>query len=201
MNTKQDDEIQEKYVIPGDKIATTEEYLAGKNTTESGGDILSAVYGTVYFDEANLTVSVINSKKKISAKVGDVVYGQVTKIDRGNAVLNVSAIYQTDKGLVPFNKEAMLRLPRPNGRGDDQMSGLAIGDLVRGKISRTGRSLEVSMFGKHFGVLKTLCHRCRNPMLLKDGELYCDNCERTESRKIADDYGAVMVFGDVNEGK
>ena len=107
MNTKQDNEVQEKYVIPGDKIATTEEYLAGKNTTESGGDILSAVYGTVYFDEANLTVSVINSKKKISAKVGDVVYGQVTKIDRGNAVLNISAIYQTDKGLVPFNKEVV----------------------------------------------------------------------------------------------
>jgi len=201
MNTKQDNEVQEKYVIPGDKIATTEEYLAGKNTTESGGDILSAVYGTVYFDEANLTVSVINSKKKISAKVGDVVYGQVTKIDRGNAVLNISAIYQNDKGLVPFNKEAMLRLPRPNGRGDDQMSGLAIGDLVRGKISRTGRALEVSMFGKHFGVLKTLCHKCRNPMILKDEGLYCDNCERTESRKIADDYGSVMVFGDVNEGK
>ncbi|OWP55888.1 MAG: hypothetical protein B2I17_07785 [Thermoplasmatales archaeon B_DKE] len=201
MNTNINNETQEKYVIPGDKISTTEEYLAGKNTTEDGGNILSAVYGTVYFDESNLTVSVINSKKKLSAKVGDVVYGQVTKIDRGNAVLNISAIYQTDKGLVPFNKEAMLRLPRSNGREDEQMSGLAIGDLVRGKVSRTGRSLEVSMFGKHYGVLKTLCHRCRNPMILKEGSLYCDNCERNENRKIADDYGAVMVFGDVNEGK
>lgn len=199
MNPKDDIKEQERYVIPGDVISSTEEYVPGKNTTESGGNIISAVYGVVHFDEDSLTVSVVSSKKKISAHVGDVVYGQVTKIDRGNASLGISAIFQTEKGLVQFNKDSVLRLPRSGGRGEDQMTGLAVGDLVRAKVSRTGRSLEVSMYGRHFGVLKTLCHRCRNPLVLKDESLYCDNCERTESRKIADDYGEVVEFGDVGE--
>ncbi|MEM0155160.1 MAG: exosome complex RNA-binding protein Csl4 [Thermoplasmataceae archaeon] len=199
MNPKNTSTNTQKYVIPGDIISSTEEYVAGKNTTEIGGNIISAVYGTVYFDENNLTVSVINSKKKISAHVGDVVYGQITKVDRGNATLKISAIYQGDQGLVSFDKESTLRMPRAGGRGEDQMTGLSVGDLVRAKVTRTGRGIEVSIFGRHFGVIKTVCHKCRNPLTLKGDSLYCDNCERAESRKITDDYGAVMEFGDVNE--
>ena len=62
---------------------------------------------------------------------------------------------------------------------------------------RTGdRGFELSINGRNLGVLKTLCLRCRLPMVKKDGVLYCENCEKSEVRKVAEDYGEINIVGD-----
>jgi exosome complex component CSL4 len=48
--------------------------------------------------------------------------------------------------------------------------------------------VQLSTAGPHFGVVRALCGRCRSPMDRKGRNLYCEKCDRTENRKVADDY-------------
>jgi exosome complex component CSL4 len=50
-------------------------------------------------------------------------------------------------------------------------------------------SLQLSTKGKEYGVIKSLCSKCRNPLTLKNRDLECNQCGYREKRKLASDYG------------
>jgi exosome complex component CSL4 len=182
---------------PGQELSTTEEYVSGKNTLEEDGKILAAINGLVQKDEKNLVMSVRKIKPRVFPQPGDVVYGQVVKLDQRFAIVSIAAICRTDDDLMYYHGDSNLRLGESGNRRDVGRNLLRIGDLVRARVVKIFRGTpDISITGKHYGVLKTLCDRCRNPMVLKNGTLYCDNCEKTDLRKIADDYGEVLTFGD-----
>ena len=62
------------------------------------------------------------------------------------------------------------------------------GDLIRGKVIQALPSVQLTTSGPHLGVLRALCTSCRGPLDRKGEKLYCERCERTEVRKISDDY-------------
>jgi exosome complex component CSL4 len=64
------------------------------------------------------------------------------------------------------------------------------GDIIRASVIQADPSVQLSTAGPHFGVVRALCSRCRNPLEKKNNRLYCEKCDRTENRKIADDYRA-----------
>ena len=182
-------------VVPGDVIATAEEYVPGKNTSESEGKIISLAFGSVRKDDRNLTVSVQPLKKRSSIKTGETVYGQVYRVDQRTASVRIGAALDPETGLIQFNADGYVNLPQQYDR--NSMPPLRIGDIIRAKVMRTGdRGFELSINGRNLGVLKTLCLRCRLPMVKKDGVLYCENCEKSEVRKVAEDYGEINIVGD-----
>lgn len=198
-NSEQEDSKQ--FAYPGDILATAEEYVPGKFTADDQGNIVSLTTGRIRRDDSNLVISVEPTKKRVRPRNGDVAYGQIIKMDGRHDTVRLGAICGSDGVLRDFMADANLRtMGQRERRGDvNPVFMLRIGDIVRGKITRASPYLEVTIQGKHFGSIKSLCSRCRMPLILKDNSLYCDNCEKTESRKFADDYGNVLEFGDVDE--
>ncbi len=186
----------ENLVLPGDIISTAEEYVPGKNTAEMEGRIISLVYGNVKKDDKNLLISVSPLKSRKSIRAGDTVYGQVFKVDQRKASIKIGAAYDPVSGAIQFNGEGYVNLPQQYDRNSSPP--VRIGDIVRARVVRTGdRGSELTIAGKGLGILKTLCPRCRLPMTRKNGSLYCDNCEKSEMRKVADDYGAIEIYGEM----
>ncbi len=183
-----------KVVIPGDEIATAEEYIPGQNTYEDHGRIISLIYGFLSVDEKNLSVSVTPVKSRPKIFVGSIVYGRVVEAERGRAVIEVSVMADKDQNLVEYYSIGKAEIPENKGRSTD--SDIMIGDLVRGKVIGIYKSeLKIGLVGKNLGVLKTICPRCRTTMVKKGTVLYCPNCEKTETRKVADDYGDIVPEG------
>lgn len=198
MNEKKVTENNDFRALPGDIIAKAEEYLPGFNAQEIDGQIMSLVSGKVRKDERRLTISVYPEKMKLKIKRDDTVYGQVMKADKGRFIMKIGALVSRfDNTLVDANQDATIRV---QGSRDNSMSPVRVGDYVRAKVIGTGRGgVDVSIGGKNLGVLKALCHVCRNPLQLRGRTLYCDNCEHTETRKISEDYGEVYLEGERNE--
>lgn len=198
--SKQDNSKQ--FTYPGDTLATAEEYVPGRFTADDQGSIVSLTAGRIRRDDNNLVISVEPTKKRVRPRNGDVAYGQIIKMDGRHDTVRIGAICGSDGILKDFMGDANLRTMSQRGgrRGDSSPTFmLRIGDIVRGKITRSSPYLEVTINGKHYGSIKSLCSRCRQPLILKENSLYCDNCERTEARNFADDYGNVLEFGDVDE--
>jgi exosome complex component CSL4 len=187
---------KENLVLPGDVIATAEEYVPGRNTMEENGDVISLAYGRLKKDEKNLTISVQTPRRKISLHSGQIVYGQIMKMDQRRATVKVGAVFDREQGLIEYVADGSIGMSSQYGRNNEPS--MHIGDFIRAKILRIGdRGLDLGIFGKNLGVLRTLCTKCRLPMVKKNAALYCDNCERTEIRKVADDYGMINIMEDM----
>lgn len=187
---------KEDFVLPGDIIATAEEYVPGRNAIESNGDVVSLVYGSLRKDDQNLTISVQTPKKKVTIRPNQIVYGRIVKMDQRRASVKVGAVYDKQLGLVEYVTDGSIGMSSQYGRNNEPS--MHIGDLIRAKVLRIGdRGLDLGIFGKNLGVLRTVCTRCRMPMERRNGTLYCDNCERTEIRKVAEDYGMINIMEDM----
>ncbi len=176
--------------FPGDVIAMAEEYIPGKNAIDQNGEIISSVFGSISRDETDLNITVRPYREKVTIKSGDIAYGKVIKVDQRKAVLRIGAIYNSQHGLRTYDVEASLGLGGRSSRGPPLI--LMIGDIIRVRVLKTGRrGIELGIFGNNLGVLRTFCIRCRNVMNIRNGTLYCDNCERTEIKRVAPDYGMI----------
>lgn len=184
-------EADKKVAFPGDIIATTEEYLPGRNTEEKNGEIVATKFGNIVRDDINLMISVDTGKKEFFLRKGDVVYGQVIKNDSHRYIVRVVGVFQRGTGLKEVDEEMQLSFGMSRRPQSDFV---AVGDLIRGYVVRTGDMPEISINGNHYGVISAVCSRCRQPLVKKNITLYCENCQRTEIRKIADDYGSVDIF-------
>ncbi len=182
-------------VFPGDVIAKEEEYLSGRNTQDINGNIIATVFGKVEKDEKNLTISIKTQENAIRPKKGDIVYGKIIRVINKDAIVSISGIYINGK-IMPVNIEGRIKLPVTNKNMYSHI--ITIGDLVRAKIINI-RPLYVTIFNPELGVIKTKCLICRKELIIKENKLYCTNCQRNETRKIANDYGDIKIYGDANE--
>ena len=181
----------EKLVLPGDNVGVAEEYVPGRNVTEVDGKLVALVQGEVVKNDQRLSISIEGSKRKLRFFNGDTVYGQVTKSDQKQILISVAGV-QKGNSLVNCMEEGYIRLG--GGRRDEvHQPPVRIGDLIRGKVIRVGQNLELTLNGSNLGVLKSRCSRCRTVLKAQLPDLYCENCQRTENRKIAPDYGKLKI--------
>ncbi|MCL4335338.1 MAG: exosome complex RNA-binding protein Csl4 [Candidatus Thermoplasmatota archaeon] len=197
MKNNNNGQEKEKWVLPGDFIANAEEYLPGQNAMELDGSIVSLASGSVVKDDRRLVVSVITDRKMPKIRIDDIVYGQVTKADRGKYKMKAGVLVDRETGdLVEINRDANIHI---EGSRDSALAPVRVGDYVRARVINVRRDIDVSIGGKHLGVVMGMCSKCRNPLVLKGKTLYCPNCETTETRKIADDFGKVYMNGEKHE--
>ena len=79
------------------------------------------------------------------------------------------------------------------GYTDDVSKELRKGDLIRAKVTEVKPSLQLTTKDDHLGVIRSLCGKCKTEMVRKGNALRCPKCERTMPRKLADDYGDVIL--------
>lgn len=184
---------QKKIVTPGEEIGICEEFISGEGTYEEDGKIFSAILGVLELDLKEKTARVEPTNPPTILKVGDVVIATVTDIRGSVAMVNVVKVKEKDRK-ISGERSGSIRI---SNISDDYVSNIQqkfrIGDAIRGKIIQVKPSLQLTTKAPHLGVLKALCTRCRFPLKRKGKELFCENCTRLETRKIASDYGDIEI--------
>jgi len=175
-------------LMPGDELATSEEYIPGDGTYEENGLIYAAIIGQKDFDEAEKIAIVKPFNPPGVLKPGDIILGEVTNVSNSVASITISGLDKTGKP-VGHNLSGVVHVSKiKGGYTEDARREFHISDLVRAKVVRIEPSIQLATNAEELGVLKARCMRCRSILSNKDGTLFCQVCERTESRKLAGDF-------------
>lgn len=179
-------------VFPGDFLGTSEEFMPGPGTYDEGGNVYAAALGTLSVNPRERVVSVLTPRGgPPEIKEGTVVYGRVTDA-RGTFVLvEIACVQGQETRAVPKLENALIHVSNIRDSYVEYADReFAYMDIVRAKIIDP-KALKLTTVGKNLGVVKAFCPACRVPMLKRsENRVECPQCARTETRKLADDYGA-----------
>ena len=189
------DQEKDRMVFPGEVLSSAEEYVPGVNTVEINGYVRSIAFGKMMKDDSRMIVYVKTEKIRLKPKIGDICYGQVIKVDQRQAIVKIGGYEDQKIGTTPYTAEGYIRFGQGDRGRQSEIPNIRTGDYIRASVLRIGQNFELGLMGRNLGVVKARCTRCREFLLIKNGTLYCDNCERTEQRKIASDYGEMINFG------
>lgn len=178
-----------KIVIPGEEIATTEELLAGEGTFELKGKIFSSYLGRLDLDSEEMVARVEPINPLVRLKVGDVVLAVVEDVKSSMVIADVVRVEGKPRNVTGETLASIHVSKISEGYTSDVWKEFRIGDIIRAKVLQTKPSVQLSTDRPNLGVLLALCTKCRMPLAKKDKTLFCENCQRTEGRKTAPDYG------------
>ncbi len=180
--------MKRELALPGDRIAAGEEYMPGPGTYETEGVIYAAVAGSVKFDEAEKTVTVLEARRVSRLKPGDMVVGEVTGVSNSLANIAVCAVDGIGRQVGAGEAGAVHVSKLSENYTEDARKEYRTGDIVRALVLQVSPSLQLSTREPNLGVIKARCGKCRNTLKNRSGKLYCSDCERQEYRKLADDF-------------
>ena len=191
--------FERRMVLPGDAIAAAEEYEAGEGTYEKDGQIWAAIPGLLELDGQNFVARVRPFNPLAELKTGDVVYGVISDIRSSMAEATVAAVHGNKREITGETEGAIHVSKISNEYIEDIRDAFHLGDIVRAKVIQAKPSLQLTTAEPTLGVVKAVCSNCRGPLELKGQDLWCPRCERTERRKIAADYGQLMLSSPASE--
>lgn len=181
-------------VLPGDKVAVSEEFLPGRHTYDDSGLIKSLVAGTVSKDMKSMEISVKPAAEPELIRVDDWVTGQVEGSQAGAAIvhiyfLNGRPTYKDFSGMLS------LRGLSGGGRGARRTTPTKLGDIIRCRVvSLLNGIIHLSVDEPDMGVVAALCGNCGRPLLKgSPTRLKCDECGNVEERKLARDFGTTPI--------
>lgn len=180
----------DKIVMPGEQVSTSEELLPGDGTFEEDGLIKSSRFGIYKVDTKNrrATVQPLTSTP-VSVKRGDIVLANVGMVRSNMVIADVFHVIGK-KRAISGDRNATLRVSEiSNGYTKDPATEFAPGDIIRAKVTQIKPSLQLATKDRDLGVIKASCSKCRQPLINKGKSLECKNCNNTERRKLANDYG------------
>jgi len=177
-------------VLPGDKVAISEELQAGEGTYEKNGEIIASVIGKFKIDSQRMAAIVEPlAKMPLILKAGDTAICEVKQLTEAMVIVKIIHI-AGNKRQIAGEKDAAIHISNISNEFVDNIGKkFRIGDIVRAKIIRVEPAIQLSTKGKEFGVIKAYCTNCRNTLIKKDNLLECLSCGKLEERKVADDYG------------
>jgi len=187
-------ETKSNFVLPGDFIGTSEEFLPGSGTYEADGNVYAANVGTVQINSKERSVSILpRTDVPPIPKVGDIVIGRVSDIKGSVALVNIARIKgQEDREIATPEQGAIHISNVKNAYVKDIAYEFGYQDIVRAKVI-DAKTLRLSTDGRDLGVIKAFCSKCTTALKRKGGKLECPKCKRMETRKIAEDYGSGNV--------
>ncbi len=180
-------------VFPGDEVAVEEEYLASDGTFANDGVIYASQIGILELDDDECVARVISPNPPNVLNIGDVVYAIVADIRNTMATADVVAKDGVTRGL-GGETYATIHVSKISAEyTDDVGRELRKGDYIRARVTGIKPSLQLTTKESHLGVIKSLCGECKTHLEKKGKGLYCPECNRSMSRKLADDYGDVKI--------
>lgn len=187
------EELKDKFVVPGDKIGTSEEWLPGEGTYEDEGFVYSSAFGEVEYDEENLEAHVRPVNPISRLDVGSVIYGRIK--DRRSSIVTVDIkVVEGKSRSVREDKEGTLHISKVSDDYTDELKDEYLkNDIIRAKITQIEPSIQLTTVGKNYGVVSGYCSRCRAHMELQGSKLYCPRCDIREDRKISKFYGKIKM--------
>lgn len=188
---------ESKVVIPGDEIGTVEMFEAGEGTyVTPDGKVRASVYGKLVTDPKDLKAVVVPLNRPNKLRVGDVVYCTIHDNKTGLSLAFVEKVEGRDRALAQDNFAAIHIADAADHYVDELSSEFRPSDIIRAQVVMVEPTLRLSTKEPEFGVVKAFCGNCRRPLQLSRrmrGTLYCENCNRGESRKISTWYGRAKI--------
>jgi exosome complex component CSL4 len=187
MKTKSGD-----FVLPGDALGVTEEFVPSEWTYEDDGEVRSLVAGTVSMDSKNKKVSIIPKTSSPSIlRNGTVVVGQISEVRGQRALMRIEGIKGNKRGLVTSFSGAIHISQADKGYVSKLSDEFRIGDLVEARVTRLMGvdNVDLTTAEDELGVLKAMCTNCRHFMKkIGEKEVKCPNCGRKENRNLSSEY-------------
>ena len=183
-----------KKVLPGEQVATSEEYTPGFGTYEHEGMIYASAVGDLNLDEKNKTARLTMDNPPMTVFEGDKVFCEVTDLRASMVICNILAI-EGAKRAVTGKTDATIHVSRiANKYVEDASQEYGQTDLLRAEVIQSKPSIQLTTVHQHLGAVMAKCRVCREPLERQQGnKLYCPKCDRTEYRKVADDYRGVKA--------
>ena len=181
-------------VLPGDKVAVSEEFLPGPGTYEKSGLIRSLSVGSVQKDSVKMEISVVPASERELVRIDDWVTGQV---EGGNASSATVKLYYLNgkPTFKDFSGMLTLRGLSGGGRGARRTTPVKQGDIVRCRVfSLLNGIIHLTIEEPDMGVVAALCSNCGRPLLKgNSSRAKCDECGNVEERKLAADFGTTPI--------
>lgn len=180
------------FVLPGDFLGVTEEFVPAEWTYEEDGKIKSLVVGTVSIDNKDKRISIVpKTGTPPSLEPGKVIVGEVSEVRGQRASVKINKIKEEDRGLVTSFMGGIHISQAQKGYLSKLHEAFRIGDLVEAKVTKVIGldNVDLTTADNELGVLKAMCTRCRHFMVkIGPNEVHCENCDKKERRKLSSHY-------------
>ena len=173
---------KQKIIVPGEEIATEEEYTAGENTYVKNGKIISRTLGTLNLNEENKEASV-KGKTVEELTYGDIVTGKVILVKESTAVIELLSA-EGNKRILGINTAQLPIRNISNEYVTELHKIIKIGDLIRAKVVMASPlAIDLNTKDKGLGVIKAYCSNCRKELSFNNNQMVCLECGSIEDRK------------------
>ncbi|MFQ5976150.1 MAG: exosome complex RNA-binding protein Csl4 [Candidatus Hydrothermarchaeales archaeon] len=179
------------FVVPGDVLGYSEEYMPGNGAYEENGNICAAVTGKVSIDMKERKLTVIpGTDVPAIPKEGDIIIGKVFDLKPQMAIVDVVKIKGKDRALAGSIRGGVHISQSRNTYVSDLSREFMPGDIIAAKVTNTNRRpIQLSTADNELGVIKAYCSFCNLPMTREGNILKCNECRRTSRRKMSTEYG------------
>ncbi len=168
-------------VLPGDRIAITEECGAGNNACDDGHIVRATVVGESEVDKKEHLVNVKNHKSTSIPEKGDVIIGTVEAVM--GSMIAVLINYINSKP-VKSQVECICAT-----RSIRKKNVALVKDLVKLKIiGHLNGAIHATMQDPELGVLFTKCRKCGMDVKPMRDIVKCVECGWTDDRKLSSDF-------------
>ncbi len=179
--------IRTRQVLPGDKLATIEEFAAGQGSAINGENVISTVVGQASPDMANRTMNV-KTDKSVGIGVpatGDYIVGKVQSAQPSIAQIQIEAVNDA-----PSNKQFTGMLSTRDERRRRTSSPIKAGDIVRARVLSTKNAIfQLTLDSPNCGVLYTVCSNCgKEVFAISRDRVKCRECGWMEERLLSEDF-------------
>ena len=174
--------MSESTVIPGDKIASIEEYESGHNTFDDGDMVRASTVGEKILDKSTRVVSVKHPRLLSIPQVGDTVTGTVVAVM--SSMIAVSIDYINGK---PTTSKVECVCSTRNIR---RKNIALVNDIVTLKIlNHLNGTIHATIDESQLGVLFTKCRKCGGKVVPMRDAIKCTECSWIDERKLSSNFG------------
>ncbi len=181
----------DEIVVPGERVGTIEEVIPGHGTYEEDGVVYSKGLGKYSFDMDEMKALVRTKKGPATIRKRDLIIARVRDIRSSMVVTDAVQIVGIDRA-ISGETTASLHVSKVSREYvSDIRRMFRIGDYIRAIVIQAKPSIQIATDRRDLGVLRGLCMQCRAPLKKQKDRLMCPECERVETRKLADDFGNI----------
>lgn len=180
------------FVLPGDILGVSEEFIPSDWTYDDKGEIKSLVVGIVSRDDVNKKISVIpkTSSPAVLDKEAHIV-GQVMEVRGQRALVKINSIKGNKRGLTTSFVGGIHVSQAKKGYLSRLNEAFRIGDIIEARVTKVAGldNIDLKTSQNELGVVKAMCTRCRHFMKQTGkNDLICLNCDNREKRKLSSNY-------------
>lgn len=173
--------MSESQTLPGDKIASIEEFEAGDNTFDDGDKVRATTIGIKDLDKKQRIANVKKTKSIPIPNVGDIVIGTVTAVM--SSMIAVAINYINGKHITS-GVECVC-----STRNIRKKNVALVNDVIALKvISHINGTIHATINEPELGVLFTKCRKCGGKVIQFRDAIKCKECGWIDERKLSSNF-------------